>query len=162
MEIERKYLVRTLPDNLDSYPKNELMQAYISTDPVIRIRKKDSKYILTLKGRGLLAREEVEMPLSQESFAHLYGKIDGLAIAKTRYQIPDEQGHTIELDIFHDRYEGFVLAEVEFESVEEAHCYIPPVWFGEDVTLDSRFHNSSMSSASPEQIAEFLELFGNM
>ena len=156
MEIERKFLVPRLPEDLDSYPHHEIMQAYVSTHPVIRIRRWDDQYILTIKSKGLLAHEEIEMPLTEESFAHLYGKIDGVAISKTRYQIPDGKGHTIELDIFHQDYQGFVMAEVEFGSVEEAENYQKPAWFGKDVTMDKRFHNSNLSSASKEEIQQFL------
>ena len=59
MEIERKYLIRQLPNHLNDYPHDEISQAYISTDPVIRIRKKNEDYILTIKSKGLLAREEI-------------------------------------------------------------------------------------------------------
>ena len=70
MEIERKFLIKKeqLPTNLESYPHDELEQAYIITNPVIRIRKKNNSYILTYKGQGLMTREEVEFPLPQEAF----------------------------------------------------------------------------------------------
>ena len=56
MEIERKFTIRQLPDNLDAYPHYEIKQAYLCTDPVMRIRKQDSKYIFTYEGRGLMVR----------------------------------------------------------------------------------------------------------
>ena len=90
MEIERKFLIKSLPDDLNHYPCDTLTQAYISTEPVIRVRQKNTDYILTLKSAGLLAREEVEMPLSEESFAHLLTKKDGISIEKKRYKIPDD------------------------------------------------------------------------
>ncbi len=77
MEIERKFLIKSLPDNLESYSCDTLIQAYISTEPVIRVRQKNEDYILTLKSVGLLAREEIEMPLTEESFKHLLSKKDG-------------------------------------------------------------------------------------
>lgn len=89
MEIERKFLIKSLPDDLNHYPCDTLTQAYISTEPVIRVRQKNTDYILTLKSAGLLAREEVEMPLSEESFAHLLTKKDGISIEKNaiRFQM---------------------------------------------------------------------------
>ena len=68
MEIERKFLIKSLPDNFESYSCDTLIQAYISTEPVIRVRQKNEDYILTLKSAGLLAREEIEMPLTEEKF----------------------------------------------------------------------------------------------
>ena len=64
---------------------------------------------------------------------------------KDRYVIPEKDGLSIELDIFHEAYEGLLLAEVEFSSEETAKSYVPPAWFGEDVTFSSKYHNSTLS-----------------
>ena len=90
MEIERKFTVRTLPVNLDSYPCRIIEQAYLNTDPVVRIRREDDSYYLTYKGKGLLAREEYNLPLNEESYYHLREKADGNIISKKRYVIPIE------------------------------------------------------------------------
>ena len=156
MEIERKFLIHTLPENLQVYPHDELCQAYICTSPVIRVRRKNEEYILTIKSSGMLARQEIEMPIDAESFEHLKEKRDGILISKTRYKIPEEHGFTIELDLFHGVYEGFCMAEVEFETVEHAEAFLPPSWFGMDVTYDPRFHNSRLSKNTEEEIAALL------
>ena len=80
-------------------------------------------------------REEYNLPLTKESYEHLLEKADGTVITKTRYRIPEKNGLTIELDVFHGRYGGLLLAEVEFATEEEANSYCPPEWFGEDVTM---------------------------
>lgn len=161
MEIERKFLIKVLPDNLESYPHDTLTQAYISTEPVIRVRQKNKEYILTLKSAGLLAREEVEMPLSKESFTHLLAKKDGISIEKRRYKIPDAP-YLIELDVFEGAYKGFCMAEVEFTDIDSANAYCAPSWFGPEVTMDSRFHNSSLSKRNPQEVQEFLALIQEM
>ena len=148
MEIERKFTIRQLPDNLDAYPHYEIKQAYLCTAPVMRIRKQDSKYIFTYKGRGLMVREEYNLPLGAEGYAHLKEKIDGKLISKRRYLIPMENGLTIELDVFDTPYEGLFLAEVEFSSEEQALKYTPPAWFGEDVTNSGKYHNSRLSQGN--------------
>ncbi len=71
MEIERKFTVKALPENLDSYPFHLIEQAYLNTDPVLRIRRQDDEYYLTYKGKGLMAREEYNLPLNQSSYEHL-------------------------------------------------------------------------------------------
>jgi len=144
MEIERKYHISTLPKLIENYPHSTLRQGYIYTDPAIRIRQKDSLYFLTVKGQGLMVREEFELPISEQVFLDLQKKIDGLMIHKTRYYIPYNQ-FTIELDCFHDAYNGLIIAEVEFKTVEEAMTFTPPSWFGPDVTQDNRYQNSHMS-----------------
>ena len=143
MEIERKFTIKELPD-LSNYKYKKLTQAYLNTDPVIRIRREDEEYFLTYKGRGLLAREEHNLLLNAESFEHLLPKADGLIISKTRYLIPYEN-HMIELDIFEGELEPLIMAEVEFESEDEAHAFAPPSWFDKDVTQDKRYHNSNLS-----------------
>lgn len=147
MEIERKFLIKkeNLPANLESFDRHEIEQGYLCTAPVVRIRREDDKYYMTYKSKGLLAREEYNLPLNKEAYEHLRPKADGILIAKTRYLIPEKDGLLIELDVFHDTYEGVYLAEVEFESEEAANAYQPPEWFGEDVTYSTKYHNSSMS-----------------
>ena len=83
--------------------------------------------------------------LTREAYEHLKPKADGLVISKTRYLIPEKDGLTIELDVFHDDYEGLLLAEVEFPSEDAANAYTAPAWFGRDVTFSSDYHNSTLS-----------------
>lgn len=144
MEIERKFLIKTLPENLDSYPCRHLEQGYLSVGPVVRIRKDNAKYELTYKSGGMMARQEYNLPLTQKSYEHLKTKIDGRLIVKRRYMIPLEP-YTIELDIFEGDLAPLILAEVEFSSVEEANNFTAPDWFAEDVTYDGRYHNSYLS-----------------
>ena len=148
MEIERKYLIKdinTLPINLKDYPHHEIEQAYLNTDPVIRVRRQDNDYYLTYKSKGLMAREEYNLPLNKISYEHLLEKVDGNILTKTRYEIPLNDHLTIELDIFHGKFEGLILAEVEFPSMEEAESFTPPEYFGEDVTFSTEYHNSTLS-----------------
>lgn len=149
MEIERKFLIDTLPANLDSYPFHKIEQGYLCTNPVIRIRRQDEEYYLTYKSKGLMVREEYNLPLTKEAYEHLLPKIDGILIAKKRYLIPltADIGTrlTIELDIFEGKLAPLFLAEVEFSTEEEANAFVPPEWFGEDVTYSMEYHNSVMS-----------------
>lgn len=145
MEIERKYLVKEIPKDLEQYPKLEMEQAYLCTEPVVRVRREGEEYVLTYKSKGLMVREEYNLPLTKESYEHLLGKADGTVITKTRYRIPEKEGLTIELDRFHGKYEGLLLAEVEFPTEEMANQYCPPEWFGEDVTMSKEYHNSTLS-----------------
>lgn len=161
MEIERKFLIHSLPENLSQYPHVHIIQGYINTAPVIRIRKKDADYILTVKGPGLLSREEVEFPLEKSVFEHLMTKTEGCIIEKTRYKIP-WNSFLIELDIFKGAYAGFYMAEIEFPDRETAANASVPDWFGPEVTMDSRFHNSTLSSNCDADIAEFMKYQQNL
>lgn len=152
MEIERKFLVKQIPLNLEHYPSEHIEQGYLNTTPVLRIRRKNDDYIFTYKSTGLMSREELEVPLTKEAYEHLVPKCDGNLISKTRYCIPEEHGYTIELDVFHGCLEGLLLAEVEFPSEEEALSFSAPDWFACDVTQESTFHNSQMITVNPEEL----------
>ena len=142
-EIERKFLIKDLPENLDDYDYLLIEQGYLSTNPVVRVRKSNDDYYLTYKSKGLMIKEEYNLPLTKESYDHLLQKADGNIITKRRYLIPYEK-YTIELDIF-VRPVPLILAEVEFDSVEEANNFIMPDWFEEDVTGNAEYSNSVMS-----------------
>lgn len=144
-EIERKYLVKQVPEHLDSYAFHEIEQGYLCTEPVVRIRRQDEEYYLTYKSKGLMIREEYNLPLTKDAYFHLREKIDGRLISKRRYLIPLDP-YTIELDVFRSPKDDLVLAEVEFPSAEEALAFTPPEWFGEDVTNSSLYHNSYLST----------------
>jgi CYTH domain-containing protein len=145
MEIERKFLVKELPENLENYPTQRIAQGYLCTDPVVRIRRSNEDYYLTYKGKGLMVREEYNLPLTAEAFEHMLTKIDGILIDKTRHLIPLNGGLTAELDIFLGELAPLQIVEVEFDSVEDANAFIPPTWFGEDVTNSKKYHNSNLS-----------------
>ena len=163
MEIERKFTVKTLPVNLESYPCRIIEQAYLNTDPVVRIRREDDSYYLTYKGKGLFAREEYNLPLNEASYYHLREKADGNIISKKRYIIPidhpqfnptymssaaekiDRLSLCVELDIFEPPFAPLIIAEVEFPDREAAEAFLLLDWFSQDVTNDPAYHNSNLS-----------------
>ena len=138
MEIERKFLIKQIPEGCTSFPCRQIEQAYLNTDPVVRVRRDNDDYYLTYKGKGMMMREEYNLPLQAEGYYHLLGKADGKTIRKKRYLIPLDGTHTIELDEFEGEYEGLLMAEVEFTSAEDANRFEKPAWFGEEVTYDRK------------------------
>lgn len=155
-EIERKYLVKSLP-NIEDTLNSDILQGYISLDPEIRIRKDKDKYYLTKKSNDLLVREEIEEEITKNIFDILRFAVSGNLIRKRRYRIPLEQNLVAELDIYHDNLEGLLTVEVEFSSSEEALEFIKPEWFGEEITFDKRFKNKALS-----QIDSISSLIDNM
>lgn len=146
MEIERKYLISEPPMALGNYSCHKIEQGYLCTCPVVRVRRQDDSYYLTYKGKGLMVRDEYNLPLTEEAYAHLLPKADGNIITKTRYLIPLDNDLTCELDVFEGAFQGLILAEVEFPDEQSAMNFTPPDWFIREVTNDPRYHNSYMSS----------------
>jgi CYTH domain-containing protein len=144
LEIERKFLLKELPKQLEHYPCRHLEQGYLCTNPVVRIRKDNDSFELTYKGKGAMVRKEYNLPLTESAYEHLKTKIDGRLIVKKRYMIPYDE-YTIELDVFEGDLAPLVLAEVEFPSEEVANTFIAPDWFAEDVTFSKLYHNSYLS-----------------
>jgi len=144
-EIERKFLVKG--DFLgDSVKKSNITQGYLSVDPLktIRLRICDNRALLTIKSQvNKLWHErnewEVELPLSMANEIMeicLPGRI-----MKSRYFIPYGQ-HTFEVDVFHGKREGLVIAEIELESFGEP--FEKPEWLGEEVTGRPEYYNSNL------------------
>lgn len=151
MEIERKFLIDSLPDGLSKYPVWLFEQAYLCRQPVVRVRREErgeeKEFFLTYKSKGLMVREEYNLPLDEESYLHLKAKADGGVITKRRYRIPEKDALTIELDVFEGGLTGLIMAEVEFPDEEAARAYCAPDWFGKEVTDNPAYHNSNLSKA---------------
>ena len=151
MEIEKKFLVKVLPDSLYQYSKKDIEQGYLCHSPVVRIRRSNDKYILTYKSMSdessndVKVCNEIEVPLTEEGYYHLRDKIDNNLIKKVRYIIPLPDGHTGELDIFDGVLKGLYFIEVEFADEEDAKMFVPPDWFGDNVSGDERYTNSFLS-----------------
>ena len=165
MEIERKFIPASIPEEFLQDQCYLLEQAYVQTSPVIRVRQKatitdgqviDPQYILTVKSSGMMARQEFELPLTAKEYNELLAKADGNIITKRRYVHPITESLILELDIFEGIFEGLIIAEIEFPDEESAKKYTPPAFLGEEVTFDSRFHNSNLSKMPPEAIKELL------
>ena len=169
MEIERKYLVHEIPVDLTKYQVKHMEQMYVSVKPVIRIRRTDDRRVLTVKSKGLLSRQEFEMDLDEDEYRNLRCKADGNIIEKDRYIIPlsDTDGTCgdsevdrelkIELDVFDGIFGGLTYAEVEFPEEKFANTFVPPTWFGRDVTEDGIYQNSALSGMDRRDIDSFVK-----
>ena len=147
-EIERKFLFRKRPADLTSYPSNEISQGYlVSLDDgtQVRLRRSGEKYSLTFKRGTGSVREEREVELTAAQFDKLWPATEGKRLTKTRYEIPFGD-RVVEIDVYHHRHEGLVVAEVEFDEEAAAKTFQPPDWLGDDVTGDPRYSNQLLAS----------------
>ena len=147
-EIERKYLVRWLPDKIKRSRRYLIAQGYLATEPGgrhVRLRKKGKAASLTFKvGRGA-HREEREIKLSPKQFAALWPATTGRRLRKVRYEIP-WRNLLIEIDIYRGRHAGLVVAEVEFPDRAMCRKFKAPYWFGREVTGEKRYSNVRLAN----------------
>ena len=145
LEIERKFLV-TNDSWQESANRSVIRQGYLSRDieRTVRVRVKDDKAYLTVKGRnkGAVRTEfEYEIPRIDGD-----AMLDSLAlrplIEKTRATI-EFAGKLWEIDCFFGENQGLVVAEVELSSENEEIEL--PEWVGAEVTHLPRYYNSSLS-----------------
>ena len=149
MEIERKFLVRDSSYKQQARSSSHIRQGYICSGHgrTVRVRLRDDEAFLTIKGPSLdggLSRYEFETAIDMNEAVQLMQLCEPGIIDKTRYLV-DCGTHTFEVDEFHGDNDGLVIAEVEFDSVDEANSFIGPDWFVEDVTSDKKYHNSYLS-----------------
>ncbi|AXT26319.1 CYTH domain-containing protein [Ruegeria sp. AD91A] len=146
-EIERKFLVANLPD-LSKAKKAVVRQGYLTApddSAELRLRQKNDAYFLTLKGVGGLVRMEREAEITAEQFDTFWPETEGRRVEKIRYTAQLQDGLVFELDVFAGDLAPLCLVEVEFTSQDQAARYVPPDWFGTDVTDDTRYKNKTMA-----------------
>ena len=87
----------------------------------------------------------MEIALDRGQFEELWGLTESRRVAKHRFLVPLDDGHRAEVDVYGGDLAGLVVAEVEFSSEDESHRFLPPVWFGLEVTGDSRYANRELA-----------------
>lgn len=141
-EIERRFLVKRIPKNLERYNKSELLSGFIviGDEEYYRVRNSDESYSMTYKKGTGGVRVEMEMPINREMFGSLWRIIrPEYTSIKTRYYIPHD-GHTIELNIYHGSLNGFVNAEIELTHEDEKIDL--PGWIGPEITDNKSLTNN--------------------
>ena len=142
-EIERKFLLKMLPPNLESHPHYQIEQGYLLATPdgkQVRLRRTDSGCTLTFKTEEGAVREEREIDINTVQFEALWPATAGKRLTKTRYKVP-YNSLTIEIDIYEGSNRGLTVAEVEFPGQQACREFQPPDWFGEEVTNKAQYSN---------------------
>ncbi len=147
-EIERKFLLKRLPERLKQARRCVIVQGYLAAEPGgrhVRLRKKGKIASLTFKvGRGA-HREEREIKLSAKQFSALWPATVGRRLRKLRYEVP-WKSLLIEVDVYRGKHSGLVVAEVEFPDRATCRKFKPPSWFGREVTGEKRYSNVRLAN----------------
>ena len=148
-EIERKFLVSTVPDWLGDHPATRIEQGYLAIDAgaEVRLRRAGADLTLTVKRGSGEVREEVEISLGPGQFSGLWPLTEGRRLVKTRHLVPLGDRLRAEVDVYSGALAGLVTAEVEFESRQRSRSFRPRRWMGEELTGDARYSNQSLAAA---------------
>ena len=125
----------------------QVIQGYLAVGAdgtEVRLRQTDGQYFETVKSKGGLVRDEIEVELSKDQCEALWEATAGRQLAKTRYTL-DWEGQNIELDVYQGALAGLMVAEVEFPSASASGRFTPPAWFGTEVTEDERYKNVNLA-----------------
>lgn len=147
MEIERKFLLSSIPRSEVGIGKH-IKQGYILIRPLeVRLRRKGSRYYLTKKGKGTLSRSEWQRATPAPFFWLLWLLTFGFRVEKTRY-IVKWGGHTLEIDEYHKPVFEQAILECEFETEAEAKKFTPPNWANvvREVTEDPAYKNRNLAA----------------
>lgn len=144
MEIERKFLLGSLPNIIKTSDQYQIEQAYISLIPEKRVRKINNSCFFTEKGEGGLIRTENEFEISPSDYQEYILKKVGHTIRKTRYKV-NLENYIAEIDEYHDQLQGLLVVEVEFETLEQSADFTPPIWFGREITELKAFKNKNLA-----------------
>ncbi len=147
IEIERKFLIKSLDFKEQAFKKERIVQGFLSTDKkrTVRVRLKEKKGFLTIKGKSSsngLSRFEWEKEISKIEAEALLKLCKKGVIDKMRYEVKAGE-HTFEIDEFFGENEGLIIAEVELKN--ESDTFIKPNWLGKEVTGDIKYYNSQLS-----------------
>ncbi len=146
VEIEKKFLIDKEKWNQLTLPKGKhIRQGYLVNEPQknIRVRLTDTAGFLTIKGISVGAsRPEFEYYIPKDEAKELLDNFTETEISKIRYDI-NYHGKLWEVDVFLDKNEGLIVAEIELNNENEP--FDLPDWVGKEVTGDDKYYNSNLS-----------------
>lgn len=147
VEIERRFLVESPPLAVQDVLGEQMRQGYLALDGsvAVRVRITASAALLTVKAGDGLARTEVEVPLDPAEAEQLWHHTTQARIDKTRRAVPLPDGGVVDLDEYHGPLDGLWTAEVEFADEAAAHSFVPPAWFGVEVTGHREWSNAALA-----------------
>lgn len=159
-EIERKFLVKKLPDLSGlEHVKYERRYIYRANGVEIRVQKKGQKYEFERKVEtSKLIRKGQKFKITEEEFNY-FKSLSTHEIIRDSYQVSDNP--EISLKIYHGKYEGLVRAEIEFESEKEATNFEPLDWFGEEITDSPTGRDGRLIELSEEEFKKLINKQSN-
>ena len=165
IELERTFLAKHLPEDLDKFPSKEMQDSYIPKQdrhPILRIRKNGDKYTITRKypkyegDTSIMVEETIN--LSEEEYKSMQ-QIDGKVHHKIRYQYQTKDAKICEIDVYQGELKGLVLVDFEFNTIEEKDNFSPPDFCLIEVTQEECIAGGYLCGKKYEDIEQELEKY---
>lgn len=153
MEIERKFLVKELPD-LSGIPliRYERYYLLISGNTEERIQKTNNRFTFERKTRvDNLTRSTEIKELTETEFEEMKAGTRK-SIIRDSYSL----NPSLSIKVYHGDYEGLVRAEVEFLSTDEAKNYTQEQWMGNEITNSPIGKDSSLLRLDASSVTEII------
>lgn len=136
IERERVFLVKALPNNISNYQPTPISVGDFfdsNSSDALKIRQKGDNYHL-IKKETNTAHERIEHVINiKPGEFEVLMKCTVQSHRKNRYLYPYDK-YMCEIDYYLDRLDGYVRVEVEFDNDEDMFSFIPPTWFGPEIT----------------------------
>jgi adenylate cyclase len=161
MEIERKWLIAEMPD-LSALHKLEFERyfVYIGEDVEIRVQRVNDRYSFERKQeQSSTTRDEQRLDITPAEFS-FFKSIATKGIRRDAYELSRNPDTSIK--IYHGDYEGLVRVEVEFQSEDDARSFIPPSWFGPEITETALGRDKNLIRLSREEFKRVLREAGGL
>ena len=159
LETERRYLLKTIPDDLAANANSWLITDHYLPNTRLRLRKMefitgdDTIYKLTQKYRSETQNASettiTNVYLTEAEYNFLQ-PLEAKIIKKRRYPY-SVQNHNFSIDVFEGRHQGLILAEMEFEKASELDELVLPLFAFKDVTDDPFFSGGNLAMVRDEE-----------
>lgn len=153
LELEKTYLLKSIPFDLEKYPHKDLVDHYIPEDsehPKIRLRKRGNLYEITKKTLvqewNYSIQKEQTIELTKQEYDAL-AELPNKLVHKIRYYVPYEW-FTLEIDLFQDNLDGLILMDVEFPNIQTMESFSMPDFCLADVSQNNAFAGGMLCGKS--------------
>ena len=166
IELERTFLLKYKPQDLEKFPSCEIFDVYVPKEefhPVLRIRSRDrKKFEITKKfpidGNNSSEQEEYTIILSEAEF-NAFSKLESKKVRKIRYYYSLLDGQKAEVDIFLDELEGLCMVDFEFKTKEEKEKFVAPDFCLAEVTQDKWLAGGMLAGGNYLEAQKFLDKY---
>ena len=156
-EIERKFLIRKMP-NLRGIQKIPQERYFLQCTDLFEEGMKRKGNVYLYETRFMLSKDErtrEKLYITKEEFESKKTKNVNIII-RDSYELPDTEP-IISIKKYKGRYSGLVLAEVDFDSVEDMENFVPYDWMDGEVTHTKLGKDTELIKLSKEEFRILLD-----